>query len=41
MYVNEVLLTGSEKYHLGVMNGPLKFLSARKILTFARFAHKI
>ena len=30
--VNGVLLTGSEKYHLGVMNGPLKFLTARKIL---------
>ena len=32
MYVNEVLLTGSEKYHVGVMNGPLKFLTACKIL---------
>ena len=30
--VNGVLLTGSEKYHLGVINGPLKFLTARKIL---------
>ena len=30
--VNRVLLTGSEKYHLAVMNGPLKFLTARKIL---------
>ena len=30
--VNGVLLTGSEKYHLGVMNGPLKFLTAHKIL---------